>query len=159
MDLFEKKSHGVRLFVKRVFIMEDCEEILPEWLRFVRGVVDSEDLPLNVSREILQQDRTTQMIKKQVITKTLSLLEELAEEGAVTTKDDEGNETTTNRYQDFWNAFGRIMKEGVHFDPTHKERLAKLLRYNSTEESGLTSFEDYVSRMKDGQDDNCPRTR
>ncbi len=160
MDLFEKKSHGVRLFVKRVFIMEDCAEILPEWLRFVRGVIDSEDLPLNVSREILQQDRTTQMIKKQVITKTLSLLEELADEGEVTTKiENEGDdkkletETTTNRYQDFWNAFGRIFKEGVHFDPTYKDRLSKLLRYSSTEESGLTSFEDYVSRMKDGQDD------
>src|SRR5690606_1176593 len=92
IDLFDRKRKGLRLFVKRVFIMEDCEEILPEWLRFMVGVVDSEDLPLNVSREILQQDRTTKMIRKQVIKHALALLEELAREGERTEKVD-GKET------------------------------------------------------------------
>ena len=110
-DLFERKPRGVRLYVKRVFIMEDCEELLPEWLRWMRGVVDSEDLPLNVSREILQQERITKAIRKQVINKTLALLENLAGEGETTRKekDEDGKETEikVNRYQMFWQQFGK----------------------------------------------------
>ncbi len=155
MDLFERKQRGVRLFVKRVFIMEDCEELLPEWLRFVRGVVDSEDLPLNVSREILQENRISRTIRKQVTTKTLALLQELANEGETTIEvegeDGEKTEETRNRYLDFWREFGRVLKEGVHFDPQHKDDIAKLLRFESSNEDGLTSLLDYVNRMDPDQ--------
>ncbi|MCA8956235.1 MAG: molecular chaperone HtpG, partial [Planctomycetes bacterium] len=143
MDLFSNKQNkGVRLYVKRVFIKEDCEELLPEWLRFMRGVIDTEDLALNVSRETVQQERVTAGIKKQVVNKTLTLLEELAEEGETTRtepveddeSDEEGGEQRTvevkiHRYHKFWSAFGRILKEGVHYDWNNKERVAKLLRY------------------------------
>ena len=98
-EMFDRKAHGVRLFVKRVFIMEDCEELLPQWLRFMRGVVDSEDLPLNVSRELLQQDKTSRFIQKQVVIRTLSLLEELAVEGETTVKGEDGEETKVHRYR------------------------------------------------------------
>jgi molecular chaperone HtpG len=136
IDLFERK-HGIRLFVKRVFIMEDCSEILPEWLRFVRGVVDSQDLPLNVSRELLQQDRASRQIKKQVTGKVLGLLEELAGDG--------------ERYAKFWAAFGRVLKEGVHADAEQRERIARLLRFASTKSDGLASLPDYVARMQPTQ--------
>ncbi|MCA8943253.1 MAG: molecular chaperone HtpG, partial [Planctomycetes bacterium] len=150
-DLFERKQRGVRLFVKRVFIMEDCEELLPEWLRFMRGVVDSEDLPLNVSREILQENRISRMIRKQVVSKTLALLKELADEGETTIEvendDGEKTEQTRNRYLDFWKQFGRVLKEGIHFDPQHKDEIAALLRFESSAEKGLTSLHDYMARM------------
>ncbi len=155
-DLFEKKSRGVSLYVKRVFIMDDCEDLLPQWLRFVRGVVDSEDLPLNVSREILQQEKVTKSIRKQVINKTLALLEELAEEGETTRKDkdEDGNETETkvNRYQVFWQSFGKVLKEGIYYEPTHREQLSKMLRYESSRNEGLTSLQDYVDRMPEDQE-------
>ena len=155
-DLFERKSRGMRLFVKRVFIMEDCEELLPEWLRFVRGVVDSEDLPLNVSREMLQHDRATRQIRKHVVNKTLAVLAEMAAEGetSTTVEDDDGTEKEQqiNRYEVFWRQFGRVLKEGIHFDPEHKDELARLLRYESTREEGLTSLADYVGRIQPGQD-------
>ncbi len=160
-DLFDRKPRGVRLFVKRVFIMEDCEELLPEYLRFVRGVVDSEDLPLNVSRELLQQDRTTQFIKKQVVGKVLGLLEELADEGetevsaAATEGEGEGDgdggsdeePRRIHRYHEFWQDFGVVLKEGVHLDHGNRERLIKLLRYRSSAGAELTSLAEYVARM------------
>jgi molecular chaperone HtpG len=154
-DLFERTSRGVKLFVKRVFIMEDCDELLPEWLRFVRGVVDSQDLPLNVSRELLQQDRVTRAIRKQVTKKTLALLQELADEGSTKVReedeDGEATEVERNRYEIFWRAFGRVLKEGLHFEPEYKDEIARLLRYESTREDGLTSLLDYVGRMQPDQ--------
>ena len=156
MDLFQsRESKGVRLYVKRVFIMEDYEKLVPEWLRFVRGVVDSEDLPLNVSREVLQQERVTAGIRKQVVNKTLSLLEEIAEEGTTTRTEGEGDdqkEVEVNRYEAFWGNFGKVLKEGVHYDFGNRERIAKLLRYGSSRADGLTSLQDYVERMADGQE-------
>ncbi|MEO0477850.1 MAG: molecular chaperone HtpG [Planctomycetota bacterium] len=138
-DLLEGRAQrGVKLFVKRVFIMEDAEELLPEWLRFVRGVVDSEDLPLNVSRELLQQDRQTRAIKKQVTKKTLTLLEELA---------DSTDDADKKKYETFWRTFGRVLKEGVHYDPEFKDDIARLLRFESTREGGLISLHDYLAKM------------
>jgi molecular chaperone HtpG len=134
-DLFSpEERHGVRLHVKRVFIMDDCKELLPRWLRFVRGVVDSEDLPLNVSREILQDSKLVRAIKKQVVKQLLDGFDELADKRA----DD---------YKAFWTNFGAVLKEGVHFDPEYKDRLAKLFRYESSKAEGFTSLADYVSRM------------
>jgi molecular chaperone HtpG len=145
-DLVEKRKSGVKLFVKRVFIMDDAQEIVPEWLRFVRGVVDSEDLPLNVSREILQRDATTRFIKKQVVGKTLSLLEELAAEGE-TEREVDGETTKTDRYLTFWGEFGRLLKEGVYHDVDARDRLAKLLRFRSTKDDGWHGLQSYVTRM------------
>jgi molecular chaperone HtpG len=150
MDVVERKKGGVRLFVKRVFIMDDAQEIVPEWLRFVRGVVDSEDLPLNVSREILQKDATTRFIKKQVVGKTLSLLEELAGEGE-TERTVDGETTKVRRYEQFWDEFGRVLKEGVYHDVESRDRLAALLRYRSSSHEGWQGLKDYVARMPEGQ--------
>jgi molecular chaperone HtpG len=139
LDAQGTKRRGVRLFVKRVFIMDDCEEVLPQWLRFVRGVVDSDDLPLNVSREILQDSSVVRTIKKQVVKRTLDLLSEMADQ-----KPDD--------YAAFWTAFGPILKEGLALDGgEHKERIAKLLRYASTKGEGTTSLAEYVARMPEGQ--------
>jgi molecular chaperone HtpG len=145
-DLVERRKSGVKLFVKRVFIMDDAQEIVPEWLRFVRGVVDSEDLPLNVSREILQRDATTRFIKKQVVGKTLALLEELAAEGE-TERDVDGDKKKVDRYLQFWEQFGRLLKEGVYHDVDARERLAKLLRFRSTKDAGWHGLQQYVARM------------
>jgi molecular chaperone HtpG len=145
-DLVERRKGGVRLFVKRVFIMDDAQEIVPEWLRFVRGVVDSEDLPLNVSREILQKDATTRFIRKQVVGKTLSLLEELAAEGEVERKVD-GETKKVRRYEVFWREFGRVLKEGVYHDVESRDRLAALLRFHSSRDDAMHGLEDYVARM------------
>ncbi len=136
---FGMKPRGVRLYVKRVLVMEDCEDIVPEWARFVVGVVDSDDLPLNVSREILQQSSAVRTIKKQVAKHVLDALETLAGERA----DD---------YAVAWRAFGPVLKQGVASDFEYRDRLAKLLRYESTAGEGLVSLADYVKRMKDGQD-------
>ncbi|MCB9879048.1 MAG: molecular chaperone HtpG [Planctomycetes bacterium] len=151
-DLVERKKSGVKLFVKRVFIMDDAQEIVPEWLRFVRGVIDSEDLPLNVSREILQKDATTRFIKKQVIGRTLTLLEELAAEGEIE-RDVDGEKQKVDRYRTFWGEFGRMLKEGVYHEPEARERLAKLLRFSTTHGGGAaqTGLADYVARMPEGQ--------
>jgi molecular chaperone HtpG len=146
LDLFEQRKAGVRLFVKRIFILDDAQEILPDWLRFVRGVVDSEDLPLNVSREILQRDATTKFIRKQVVAKTLALLEELAKEGETEVELD-GKKVKRERYLDFWRAFGRVLKEGIHHDPDRRTELARLLRYESSRGQGLTSLAAYKARM------------
>lgn len=150
-DLFERRPHGLRLHVKRVFIMDDCEELLPQYLRFVRGVVDSEDLPLNVSREMLQEARATRAIARQVTNKTLSLLEELAAEGKTRQPGPDGKEEEVDRYEIFWRSFGRVLKEGVSTDFANRTRIAKLLRYESSEREGLVSLADYVARMRDDQ--------
>jgi molecular chaperone HtpG len=142
----DRKKGGVKLFVKRVFIMDDAQEIVPEWLRFVRGVVDSEDLPLNVSREILQKDATTRFIKKQVVGKTLTLLEELAAEGE-TERTVDGETKKVDRWQQFWSEFGRNLKEGVYHDVDSRERLAKLLRFRTTKDDGWHGLAAYKQRM------------
>ncbi|MEW6744281.1 MAG: molecular chaperone HtpG [Planctomycetota bacterium] len=138
-DLYDRaRRRGVCLYVKRVFIMDDCEQLLPEWLRFVRGIVDSDDLPLNVSRELLQEDRVVRAIRKQIVKRTLELLEEIA-----------GGRPAD--YVAFWKTFGAVLKEGLHYEPEHKDRLAKLVRYASSKQE-LTSLTDYVGRMPEGQD-------
>jgi molecular chaperone HtpG len=141
MDLFQAQGkRGLHLFVKRVFIMEDCDELLPPWLRFVRGVVDSEDLPLNVSRELLQDSSVVRTIRKQVIKRVLDRLEELAQE------DPSG-------YLTFWSEFGAVFKEGIATDREYRDRIAELSRFASTRGDELTSLADYVSRMPEGQKD------
>jgi molecular chaperone HtpG len=149
-DLGDRRKGGVRLFVKRVFIMDDAQEIVPEWLRFVRGVVDSEDLPLNVSREILQKDATTRFIRKQVVGKTIGLLEELANEGETEQKVD-GETKKVRRYEQFWVEFGRLLKEGAYHDFEWRDRLAKLLRFRSSAADGWHSLTEYVGRMPTDQ--------
>ncbi len=140
-DLFDPSSkHGVRLHVRRVLVMEACEELLPKWLRFIKGVVDSEDLPLNVSRETLQDSRIVRTIRKQVVNHGLTMLEELANEKA-------------SDYKAFWESFGPVLKEGLHFDPEEKTRIAGLLRFTTSSQSDPSSLKDYVSRMKEGQTD------
>ncbi len=128
------KHRGVRLFVRRVFILDDSEELLPPWLRFMRGVVDSNDLPLNVSRELLQDSDAVRAIKKQLTKKSLDLLESIAHE-------------RPDDYAKVWAAFGAILKEGVASDFEYKERLAGLLRYRTTHGDAPTSLREYVARM------------
>jgi len=132
------KHRGVRLYVKRVLVMEDCEEIVPPWLRFVVGVIDSDDLPLNVSREILQESSAVRTIKKQVTKHALDMLEGVAKDHV-------------EDYAVFWKGFGVFLKEGLGTDFEHKDRIAKLVRYESTHGDGLTSLAEYVGRMKEGQ--------
>ena len=137
-----RRQRGVRLFVKRVLVMEDCDAVLPQWLRFARGLVDSDDLPLNVSRELLQESSTLRTIKKSVTRKVVDLLDEVAKD-----KPDD--------YKTFWATFGRILKEGLVVDGEWKDRLAKLTRWGSTSSSDkddLVSLEAYVGRMKEGQE-------
>ncbi|WP_269530913.1 molecular chaperone HtpG [Chitinimonas sp. BJYL2] len=142
-DLYDReRRHGVKLFVRRVFIMEDAEKLLPQYLRFVRGVIDSNDLPLNVSREILQHSKDIDAIKAGCVKKVLSLLEDIAENR----KDD---------YTVFWGEFGKVLKEGVGEDHANKDRIAGLLRFATTaaDTSDQTvSLADYIARMKEGQD-------
>ncbi|MBF0212730.1 MAG: molecular chaperone HtpG [Magnetococcales bacterium] len=141
-DLWDRdRKHGVKLYVRRVFIMEGAEDLMPRYLRFIRGVVDSTDLPLNVSREILQKNPAVDAIKKGMVGKVFSLLEDLAKNDA-------------EKYQQFWDTFGVVMKEGVIEDFAHKDRLAKLLRFSSTHADSKVqdvSLEAYVSRMKEKQ--------
>lgn len=140
-DLWDRRNrHGVRLYVRRVFIMDDDEHLLPPYLRFIRGVIDSNDLPLNVSREILQNNRQIDTIRGGSIKKILAALDSLAK-----------NEP--EKYQTFWKEFGRVFKEGIVDDHSNKERIAKLLRFSSTHEAEQkVTLEDYVARMKEGQD-------
>ena len=142
-DLWDRQArHGVRLYVKRVFILEDSEHLMPGYLRFVRGVIDAEDLPLNVSREILQQNRDVEAIRAGCVKRVLGLLEDLAANHA-------------EKYASFWREFGRAFKEGAGEDAANRERIAKLLRFSSTHaetEAQTVSLADYVSRMKAGQD-------
>ncbi len=151
LEFLAGKKTGVRLFVRRVFIMDDCEDLLPEWLRFLRGLVDSDDLPLNVSREFLQRGSGTAQIKKQLVRHALTMLDDLAAEGETTEKDAEGKETKLRRYEVFWRQFGRVLKEGVHADASNRDRIAKLLRFETSNAAGLTSLAEYVSRMATGQ--------
>ena len=138
-DLFSPDSkHGLRLHVKRVFIMEDADALVPKWLRFVRGVVDSEDLPLNVSRELLQDSRLTKTIRGQVVKAVLDLLSEVAKE-------------RPDDYALFWKTFGAVFKEGLHFEPEQAKKLLPLLRYETTKSDGLTSLFEVKARMKEGQ--------
>jgi molecular chaperone HtpG len=142
-DLWDREHrHGIKLYVRRVFIMDDAEQLMPAYLRFVRGVIDSNDLPLNVSREILQQSRDVQAIRTAAVKRVLGMLEELGEK-------------YPEKYVTFWNAFGRVLKEGVPEDPSNAERIAKLLRFASTREESdaqVASLADYIGRMKEGQD-------
>ena len=132
-------KHGVRLHVKRVFIMDDCEDLLPRWLRFMRGVVDSDDLPLNVSREVLQDSRLVRAMRKQVVKKTLALLQQIA-----TDQPDD--------YTALWGHYGPILKEGLHFEPPFKMELSELVRYETSRGEGLVSLAEYVARMPDDQE-------
>jgi len=141
-DLYDReKRHGIKLYVRRVFIMDDAEQLMPQYLRFVRGVIDSADLPLNVSREILQSSRDIDAIKAGSVKKVLGLLEDLAE-------------NQPEKYAGFWNAFGKVLKEGPGEDYANKEKIAALLRFASTHtdtDAQVVSLKDYVGRMKEGQ--------
>jgi molecular chaperone HtpG len=140
-DLWDRQSrHGIKLYVRRVFIMDDAEQLMPPYLRFVRGVIDTSDLPLNVSREILQESRDVKAIREGSTKRVLGLLEDLAE----------------NRAEDFakfWTEFGQVLKEGVGEDHANRERIAALLRFTSTTSNGAAtvSLKDYLGRMKEGQ--------
>ena len=146
-DLWDRNQRsGIKLYVKRVFIMDDAEQLMPVYLRFVKGVIDSNDLPLNVSREILQESRDVKVIREGSTKRVLGMLEELANADEQEKKD---------KYASFWKEFGQVLKEGIGEDTTNKERIAKLLRFASThheDDTQTVSFADYVSRMKDGQD-------
>jgi molecular chaperone HtpG len=142
-DLWNReRHHGVKLYVRRVFIMDDAEKLLPGYLRFVRGVIDSNDLPLNISREILQQNKIIDTIRSNAVKKVLNLLSDLAA-------------NNREKYATFWQEFGRALKEGMLEDHANRESLTKLLRFASTASSNEThdvSLEDYVARMKEGQE-------
>ncbi|MCE2870645.1 MAG: molecular chaperone HtpG [Oxalobacteraceae bacterium] len=146
-DLWDReKRGGIKLYVKRVFIMDDAEQLMPVYLRFVKGVIDSNDLPLNVSREILQESRDVKVIREGSTKRILGMLEELANADEQEKKD---------KYANFWKEFGQVLKEGIGEDSANKERIAKLLRFASTHNETDTqnvSFGDYVARMKEGQD-------
>jgi molecular chaperone HtpG len=138
-----------------VFIMDDAEQLMPAYLRFVRGVIDSNDLPLNVSREILQESKTVEAIRAGCVKRVLSLLEDLSEKGVARDERSESRDGENNKYATFWKEFGRVLKEGVGEDHANRERIAKLLRFSSSreeKEDETVSLADYVSRMKEGQD-------
>jgi molecular chaperone HtpG len=162
MDLFNReKSAGVKLYVKRVFIMDDAEALLPTYLRFVKGVVDSADLPLNVSRELLQESRDVKAIREGCTKRVLGMLEDLAKHDklpeasadGVTDVVSEEDKANLGKYSKFYAEFGAVLKEGLGEDFGNKERLAKLLRFaSSTSDTVSVSFADYKARMKDGQE-------
>jgi len=141
-DLFNREQkHGLKLYVQRVFIMDDAEVFMPNYLRFMRGLLDSNDLPLNVSREILQDNKTTAALRKALTKRSLQMLEKLATDDA-------------EQYQIFWKEFGLVLKEGVAEDFANKEQIAKLYRFASSKADSsaqTVSFEDYIGRMKEGQ--------
>jgi len=146
-DLFDReRRHGIKLYVQRVFIMDDAEKLLPNYLRFVRGVIDSNNLPLNVSREILQESKDIDLIRAGVVKKVLGLIEDLSRN-----EDEEGKE----KYKTFYREFGQVLKEGVGEDFTNRERIAKLLRFITTQSDAdepAVSLDAYVQRMKEGQE-------
>jgi molecular chaperone HtpG len=139
-DLFHPdRKQSLKLYVKRVFITDHCEDLLPSWLRFVKGLVDSEDLPLNISREMLQQNPVLTKIRQGVVKRVLDYLKKRAENEAA-------------EYAKFWDNFGAVLKEGIYEDTEHKDTLLKLARFRSTNGDGLTSLADYLGRMKEGQE-------
>src|SRR5450830_1441228 len=169
MDLFNReKSAGVKLYVKRVFIMDDAEALLPTYLRFVKGVVDSADLPLNVSRELLQESRDVKAIREGCTKRVLGMLEDLAKHDKLPAPSADGGTDTTagvsdvlseedkanaGKYSKFYGEFGAVLKEGLGEDFGNKDRLAKLLRFaSSTTDTVSVSFADYKARMKEGQE-------
>jgi molecular chaperone HtpG len=152
-DLFMREhKRGVQLYVRRVFIMDNCEELMPEYLRFVKGVVDAQDLSLNVSREILQQDRQIQMIRKRLVRKVLSTIKDM--QGAESAESGDGDATAEeSKYRTFWNEFGRVLKEGLLSDFDNRETILQVSSFASTHsDSEPTTLAQYVERMAEGQD-------
>ncbi len=146
-DMFDREHrHGIKLYVQRIFIMDDAEQLLPNYLRFVRGVIDSNDLPLNVSREILQESKDIESIRSGSVKKVLGLLNDLSQGE---------QENNKEKYKTFWKEFGQVLKEGVGEDYANRERIAKLLRFVSTHtdsDEQIVSLSDYIGRMKEGQE-------